>query len=162
MALTKQKKGELVNEFRDVVNGAHSIVFVNFKKLPVAETTMLRRSLREEKVGYKVTKKTLLKRALAEKGYEGTLPELDGELAIAYGEDLIAPARGVFAFQKTHKDMVKIVGGIFDGKFMSQEEMTTIATIPSRDTLIAQLLNLINSPIQRMAVVVSKIAEKKA
>ena len=127
----------------------------------MSETTNLRRSLRSESIGYKVTKKTLLKRVLSNKGYEGELPALEGELAIAYGEDLIAPARGVFAFQKTHKDSVKIVGGIFDGKFMNASEMMSIATIPSRETLLAQIVNLINSPIQRMAVVVNAIAEKK-
>lgn len=162
MALTKQKKVSLVNEFEGLVGGAKSIVFVQFKKLPVSETTELRRALRAENSGYKVTKKTLLKRVLAEKGYTGELPELPGEIAIAFGEDLIAPARGVYAFHKTHKDTVSIVGGVFDGKYMNASEMMTIATIPGRETLIAQFVNLINSPIQRMAVVTQAIADKKA
>ena len=162
MALTKQKKVSLVKEFTGLVEGAKSIVFVQFKKLPVSETTELRRALRAENSGYKVTKKTLLKRVLAEKGYTGELPELAGEIAIAYGEDLIAPARGVYAFHKTHKDTISIMGGVFDGKYMNASEMTSIATIPGRETLIAQFVNLINSPIQRMAVVTQAIAEKKA
>lgn len=162
MALTKQKKEELVKDFQKVVDGAKSIVFVNFSKLPVSETTLLRRALRDESVGYKVTKKTLLKRVLDTKGYEGELPPLGGEIAIAYGEDLLAPARGVYTFQKTHKDTVKIAGGVFDGKYMDATSMMSIATIPGRETLIAQFVNLINSPIQRMAVVVNAIAEKKS
>ncbi len=162
MALTKEKKTSLVKEFTGLVDGAKSIVFVQFKKLPVSETTEFRRSLRAESVGYKVTKKTLLKRVLNEKGYQGELPELAGEIAIAYGEDLLAPARGVYAFHKTHKDTVSIAGGIFEGKFMNAAEMMSIATIPPRETLIAQFVNLINSPIQRMAVVTQAIADKKA
>ena len=144
-----------------MVKNAKSVVFAEFTKLTVAQSEKLRRSLREEGTGYKVVKKTLLKRALDEGGFEGTMPELPGEIAIAYGDDLIAPARGVFAFHKDNKENVKIVGGVFEGKYMDMAAMTTIATIPPLQVLRGMFVNLINSPIQRLAVVTSEIAKKK-
>lgn len=162
MPITLDKKKELVATLEKALKGANSVVFVKFDKLKVADVNTLRRSLQAEKVGYQVAKKTLLKRALSTHKITGDLPEVPGQLAIAYGEDLLSPAREVFAFQKGHKDNVSIVGGVFEGKYMNATEMMSIATIPPLQTLRAMFVNLINSPIQRMAVVVNAIAEKKA
>jgi len=162
MSISLDKKKELVASLEKALKGANSVVFVKFDKLKVADVNTLRRSLQAEKVGYQVAKKTLLKRALSTHKITGDLPEVPGQLAIAYGEDLLAPAREVFAFQKGHKDNVSIVGGVFEGKYMNATEMMSIATIPPLQTLRAMFVNLINSPIQRMAVVVNAIAEKKS
>ncbi len=162
MPLTLGKKKEIIKELEGALKNSQSIVFVNFKKLKVSDATLLRKSLRAEGIGYTVAKKTLIKRVLSEKKIDGTEPTLDGELAIAYGEDLLAPAREVYAFQKTHKDNIKILGGVFEGKYMDQEAMMSIATIPPLQTLRGMFLNLINSPIQRMAVVLDQIAQTKS
>ncbi len=162
MAVTKQKKAETTKELDTLLAGANSVVFVNFHGLSVADTTMLRRKLRNEGVGLKVAKKTLLKRSLGVKGVAGELPELSGEVAIAYGADLLAPAREVYAFQKESKDKIAILGGIFDGNYKGKEDMLSIATIPPLQTLRGMFVNLINSPIQRFAVVLDQIAAKKS
>lgn len=162
MPITLDKKKELVAGLEKALKGANSVVFVKFDKLKVADVNLLRRSLQKEKVGYKVAKKTLLKRALSTHKITGELPEVPGQVAVAYSEDLLAGAREVFAFQKSHKENVSIVGGVFEGKYMSAEEMMSIATIPPLQTLRAMFVNLINSPIQRFAVVVNAIAEKQA
>lgn len=146
----------------DALGKSKSVVFVKFKGLPVKDTTVLRRTLRAENVGYTVAKKSLVKRAFATQSIEGTIPSLEGEIAIAYGEDLLAPAREVHTFAKGFKEQLSIVGGVFDGKFMSASEMQDIATIPGRQVLLAQFVNLINSPIQRLAVALDQIAAKKA
>ncbi len=86
---------------------------------------------------------------------------MPGQIAIAYSDDLLAPAREVFAFQKGHKDNISIVGGVFDGKFMDATAMMSIATIPPLQTLRGMFVNLINSPIQRFAVVLDQIALAK-
>ena len=161
MAITKEKKEKIVSKFNDIVGGSKSIVFVKFHKLSVKDTTELRKKLREESVGYTVGKKTLLKRALDGKT-TGDMPILEGEIAIAYGTDLIAPAREVFNFQKEHKDGVKIVGGVFEGKFMTEAEMMSIATIPSREVLLSQIAFLLKSPMQRLAIAVNAVAGQKA
>lgn len=161
MPITLDKKKQLVATLEKALKGAKSVVFVKFDKLKVADVNNLRRSLQKEKVGYQVAKKTLLKRALDTNKVSGDLPEIPGQIAIAYSEDLLAGAREVFAFQKSHKENVSIVGGVFDGRYMSQEEMVSIATIPPLQTLRGMFVNLINSPIQRFAVVLDQIAAKK-
>ncbi len=161
MPITKAKKKELVEKVSEALKKSKSVVFANFHHLVVADDMAMRRALRKEGVGYMVVRKTLAKIALKEAGIEGTMPEFEGELAIVYGEDLTSPAREFFTFQKKYKDNVKIVGGIFEGKYMSLEEMTAVAMIPSQKTLYAQFVNLINSPIQRFAVVLDAIAKTK-
>ncbi len=79
MAISKKKKHEIVSSFSDIVTGAESVVFVQFNKQTVLNSNALRRKLRASDVGYKVGKKTLLKRVLAEQGYTGELPPLEGE-----------------------------------------------------------------------------------
>ncbi|MEN9582625.1 MAG: ribosomal protein large subunit ribosomal protein [Candidatus Parcubacteria bacterium] len=161
MALTKAKKNELLADAAGITKEAKTIVFVKFDKLTVADSIALRRGLRAEGSGYRVIKKTLLKRALSDGGYTGDMPDMPGEIAVAYSADLLAPARAVYEFSKSNKDKVEIMGGVFDGMFKSKVDMLSIATIPPRETLIAQFVNLINSPIQRFAVVVSEIAKAK-
>ena len=92
---------------------------------------------------------------------EGTMPELTGEVAIAYGVDEMAPAREVYEFQKKFDKKLSILGGIFEGKFKNQEEMVAIATIPSRDVLLSKIAFLLKSPIQRLAIAVSEVAKTK-
>jgi len=161
MAITKEKKVEIVKDLEAAIKGVKSIVFVNFHKLPVKDTTTLRRSLREQGVGYKVAKKTLIKSALSTVKAEGEMPELGGEVAIAFGKDELAPAREVYNFVKTHKDSVQILGGVFEGKYLNKEAMLAIAMIPPLQTLRGMFVNLINSPIQRIAIALDQIAQTK-
>lgn len=162
MAITKAKKKEILEKVGDALNGSQSVVFVNFNGLTVNDTTALRADLRKEGVGYTVAKKTLVGRALDTLSVAGDRPTFDGELALAYADDLLAPAREVHEFSKKHKDNIAIVGGIFDGVYKSKDEMMEIALIPPLKTLRAQFVNIINSPIQGFAVALNAIAEKKA
>lgn len=163
MARTKVEKKEIIKKVEDILKDVSSLVFVNFHGLKVGETTAMRRKFRAEGVGFFVAKKTLTRKALeAGKKMEGTLPELPGEIGLAYGKDLIAPAREVYEFQKQFKDSISIVGGIFEGKFMTKEEMMAIALIPSQKTLHAMFVNVINSPIQGFVMALDQIAKKKA
>ena len=149
MARTKAQKKEIVAKLETLMDGAKSLVFVNIHGLKVADATVMRRKLKTDKVGLFVAKKTLTARALEAKKYQGTSPELSGEFALAYGADLVAPARGVYEFQGKFKDKVSIMGGVFEGKYMSKDEMLSIAAIPPMDTLRGMFVNLINSPIQQ-------------
>lgn len=161
MAVSKGKKQEVLDGLGQAFGSAKSVVFVNFKGLNVADTTNLRRDLRGNGIKYTVAKKTLTRKALEGK-VEGQLPELPGELAVAYGDDLIAPAREVYAFQKKFPEKITILGGVFDGTYKSKEEMTAIASIPSLQTLRGMFVNIINSPVQRFAIALDQIAGKKA
>lgn len=161
MPITLDKKKELVASLEKALKGAESVVFVKFDKLKVADVNSLRRGLQAEGVGYQVAKKTLLKRALSTHNISGELPEIGGQVAIAYSADLLAPAREVFSFEKKHKDNISIVGGVFEGKYMNASEMMAIATIPPLQTLRGMFVNLINSPIQRLVIGLDQIAAKK-
>lgn len=161
MARTKVQKKEILEKLEGIVKDAQSMVFVNFHGLNVGDTTQVRRKLKSEQVGFFVSKKTLTRKALESKKLEGTLPELTGEVGLAYGADLLAPAREIYEFQKKYKGNVSILGGVFEGKFMSKEEMMAIALIPSQKTLQAMFVNVINSPIQGFAVALDQIAKKK-
>ncbi|OGG55124.1 50S ribosomal protein L10 [Candidatus Kaiserbacteria bacterium RIFCSPHIGHO2_02_FULL_49_11] len=161
MAKTRQQKTEALKRIEGVLKDAKAVVFVNFHGLGVADTNDMRRALKDQEVGYLVTKKTLTKRALQSSGVEGNIPELQGELAVAWGEDAIAPARGVYEFAKKHKDKLAILGGIFERRFMDAAEMTTIASIPPLQTLRGMFVNVINSPIQGLAVALDQIAQAR-
>ncbi len=162
MPITLEKKKELVKELESSLKDAKSVVFVKFDKLKVSDVNNIRRTLQKESIGYAVSKKTLLKRVLDTLGIEGEMPEIPGQIAVAYGLDSLASAREMYNFSKKLKENISIVGGVFDGKYKNQEEMLSIATIPPLQTLRGMFVNLINSPIQRFAVVVNAIAEKKA
>jgi large subunit ribosomal protein L10 len=158
--LKKSKKEEMIKDFEKAVKGSKSVVFVNFHGLKAGEETSLRRDFRDQGVNYKVYRKTLLKRALEGKA-EGVLPELTGEVAVAYADDLIAPAREVYNFQKTHKGMLNILGGIFEGSFVGKEKMMELATIPSREVLLSKIAFLLKSPMQGLAIAVNEVAKTK-
>ena len=162
MAVNKAKKGEILSKLSKIVKEAKTIVLVNFHGMTMSDTTAVRRDLKSKGVGFLVAKKTLTRKALGEGNFVGYMPELPGELGIVYGEDQIEGARGVYEFQKKLDKRIQIVGGVFEGKFMDQASMLTIAQIPGMKTLQAQFVNLINSPIQRFAIALDKIAEKKS
>ncbi|MEX0917227.1 MAG: 50S ribosomal protein L10 [Candidatus Paceibacterota bacterium] len=162
MAVTKEKKKEVLSKLEDILKSSTSVVFVNFHGLEVSPSNEMRNSLREEKVGYVVAKKTLVKRALEGVAPEGEMPELEGELALAYGDEPTVPAQKVQSFAKKYKDSLSIIGGIFEGTYKSKEEMVEIASIPSLNVLRGQFANVINSPIQGLVVALGQVAEKRS
>jgi len=158
--LTKTKKEEMIKELGKAIKEAPSVVFVNFHGMNVADETVLRTDLRNQGVSYKVSRKSLLKRVLGGVA-TGEMPELNGEVAIAYSADQVAPSREIYNFQKTHKGVLSILGGIFDGKFVDSIYMTEIATIPSREVLLSKIAFLLKSPMQRLAIAVNEVAKTK-
>jgi len=161
MAITRQKKEEIVAKVSDITKSAKTLVFAAFKGLTVAEQNEMRKAFRAIDVGYTVAKKTLLLRALDSAKYEGTAPVLEGEIALAYGADELAPAREMATFVKKFGDHLSFAGGVFGGKFVSRDEIVSIAAIPGMETLRAMFAQIINSPRQRFAVVLDQVAQKK-
>lgn len=161
MAITKGKKVEILTKLEKIVADASTLVFVGFKGLSVSDTTKMRRTLREKGVGYVVAKKTLMKRAFDGRAYTGTLPDMPGEVALAYSTDEMAPAQGVREFEKQFKEKLAILGGVFAHEYKTKAEMTEIASIPALPVLRGMFAQLINSPRQRFAVVLSKVSETK-
>jgi len=149
-----------MKELEGVIKESKSLVFVNFHGLKVNDETILRRDLRSASVGYKVSRKTLLSRALKGKA-EGEIPELNGEVAIAYSKDELAGPREIYNFQKTHKGVINILGGIFERKFVGGAKMMELAVIPTKEVLLSKLAFLLKSPIQRLAVAVNEVGKKR-
>lgn len=170
MARTKTEKRDIIEKVKKIADGAQSLVFVNFHGLKVSGATEVRRKLKSQNIGFFVAKKTLMSKALEDsvsKKISGTMPTLEGEVGVAYGTDLIAPAREILVFQnkfkagKDGKGGIVILGGIFDGRYMTREEMLGIALIPSLSTLHGMFVNVIASPIQGLVVALDQIAKQK-
>ncbi|MBY0293710.1 50S ribosomal protein L10 [Patescibacteria group bacterium] len=159
MAITKQKKVEITEKVSGIIKDSSTLVFAKFKGLPVSEQTELRRALRAADVSYTVAKKTLVRRALDAAKFEGTIPELEGEIALVSGRDELAPARELAVFVKKFSEHLSFAGGVFGGKYMTADEIKAIAAIPGMETLRAMFAQVINSPRQRFAVVLNEVAK---
>lgn len=163
MAISKNKKSEIIAKLGDAFKEASSIVFVGFSKLTVADASKMRKDLSQSGVRYYVAKKTLIRKALEARGYTGEVPDMPGEVAVAWtADDVTAPARGIYEYGRKLKGAVALLGGVFEGVFADKATITTIATIPPLPVLRGMFVNVINSPIQGLVVALDKIREKKA
>lgn len=161
MPKTRKQKEESVDSIKKDLSAKGTIVFVGFNKLKIADERVLRKSLRESGVGYKVTKKSLLSRALSDMGHK--LPaEFPGQVAIAFGDDTVAPAKGIAEFGKKNDGLMSILGGIFEGALTDASKMQMIGTLPGRETLLGMLANVLSAPVRSFAIAVSEVAKKKA
>ncbi len=161
MPITKDKKKELIGELETVFNNSKGVVFVGFKGLKVNEANNMRKGFKAQGVGFIVAKKTLMGKALEAAKISGTRPEMGAEVAVAYSAENLTTAREVGGFLKKNKDKLSILGGIFEGKFISKADVLAYSSIPDRQTLYAQVVNLFNSPIQGFVIAASEIAKKK-
>jgi len=163
MAISKDKKREIIAKITDALKEASSVAFVGFTKLTVADASKLRKQLKDAGVRYFVAKKSLLRLVLGKQGYEGHSPELPGEVAIAWtsGDDVTAPTRGVYEFGKKMKGALAILGGVFEKSFINAEKAIALATIPALPVLRGMFVNVINSPIQGLVMALDQISKKK-
>lgn len=161
MAINKQKKEEVVAKVSGIIAGASTLVFARFKGLTVEEQNVVRRALRAQGVGYMVAKKTLVRRALDAAKFTGDVPVLDGEVALAYGADELAPARELAVFVKQFSEHLAWAGGVFGGTYVSVQEIQSIAAIPGLQELKARLVQIINSPLRAFVVVLGERAKQQ-
>jgi len=164
MAISKDKKREIVAKLTDAFKEASSVAFVGFTKLTVKDASRLRSELSKDGVRYFVAKKTLIRKALETRGYEGKLSELPGEVAVAWtaSEDVTAPSRGVYEFGKKLKGALTLLGGVFENAFIDAPQVVAIATIPPMNVLRGMFVNIINSPIQGFVMALDQISKKKS
>ena len=155
-------KQPIVAEISELLNGAASVVAVDYRGLTVAQDTELRKQLRDAGVVYKVYKNTMIKRAAEGTDYAALDPNLEGPTAIAVSkDDATAPARLLAEFAKK-ADKLEMKGGIVEGTYYDDKGIQVIATIPSREVLLGRLLGSMQSPIANFARVLNQIAEKQA
>ena len=152
-------KQPIVQEIAANVNGAQSVVVVDYRGLTVAEDTELRKQLREAGIVYKVYKNTLMNIAFKDTECESLAGDLKGPSAIAISkEDATAPARILAEFAKKAKAL-EIKAGIVEGDYYDAEGMKAISAIPSREVLLGRLFGSMQSPIANFARVIDQIAE---
>lgn len=152
MALTRQKKEEIIGKLREKFARARVVAFVLFHGLNVQSAHLLRRALRAANAEYFVAKKTLGAKVMDEAAIAGDRVALDGEIAFVFGyDDMVPPMRELYKFQKTHKGKIAIIGGVFERTYRDQQIMIAIATIPSREVLIGQLIGMLASPLRGLA-----------
>ena len=153
-------KQPIVQEISEAINGAQSVVVVDYRGLTVAEDTELRKQLRAAGISYKVYKNTLVSRAVEGTEFESLREVLEGPSAFAIStEDATAPARVLAEFAKKAPKL-EIKAGVVEGTFYDEAGMKVISEIPSREVLLGRLFGSMQSPITNMARVLKQIAEK--
>lgn len=166
MKKTREDKAAIIDRMKRVFTESPSSVFVRFRGLDVESEHTMRAKLKDAGIAYFVGRKTLMRRALDESGVAGGAPELEGEIAVAHNassDDPTAPARLIHeAAKELGPERLSIAGGIYEGSVLSADEMHEIATIPSMQVLRGMFVNVINSPIQGLAVALNQIAEKRS
>lgn len=161
MSITKQKKGEILEKIQKKLGKAGFVAFVNFHGLNVALVSDLRKKLKAAGADYDVIKKTLIKKGLSGIAYGGDLPKLDGEVAVITSADPLAPSKVIQEFTKKNK-VLSALGGVYENSYIGADIIKMLGNIPPREVLLAQLVNIINSPIQGIVVALDRIASKKA
>ncbi|MCL2383375.1 MAG: 50S ribosomal protein L10 [Oscillospiraceae bacterium] len=159
--ILKQKMEE-VKALADKVKEAKVIIFTDYRGINVEDVTNLRTKLRGANTEYKIIKNNIVRRALAECKIEGLDDEiLTGPTAVILGnEDYLEPSKIIYEYAKEN-DFYKIKGGIIDGKVVTAEELITLAKLPSRETLIAQLAGALLGNITKLAVGLEQVRLQK-
>ena len=161
MSTIKDAKQALVEEIKQKLEKAKTVVFVDYRGMSVADDTKMRANFRANGAEYHVYKNRLMLRALNELGYTGCESYLEGTSAVAFGfEDEIAPAK-IVVNSKTETCEFKIKFGIYNNKVVSADEIKNLANIPSREVLLAQLVGMLQSPMRGLAVCLKAIADKQ-
>lgn len=151
MAITKQKKEELVQELVDRLGRAKSVVFTDYRGLTVEELNEVRNELRKQGIEYKVLKNTLFKIAAKEANLDVELENAGGHpIAAAFGyEDEVAPARVVNAYASKNEKL-EILGGVLEGKEINAIMVKSLAKLPSREELYGKLVGTLAAPMSGM------------
>jgi large subunit ribosomal protein L10 len=157
------QKQQFVADLAEKLKNAAGGVLVDYKGISVEDDTKLRKDLRENGVEYFVVKNTLLKRAAEIAGVEGLEPALSGTTAIALSaEDIIIAPKLLYKKAEESNGSFSIKLGFLDGKAITKEEVEEYAKLPSKETLLSQLVFMLQSPIQRTAIAINEIAKKQS
>lgn len=145
-------KQAIVAELKEQLESAKGVVLTSYKGLTVAQDTELRRELRAAGVSYHVVKNTMLRLAAKEAGLEGFNEHLEGTTAFAFStEDAVAPAKVICSYIKKNKldeaGVLTLKVGTVEGKVIDVDEIKYLASLPSREELIAKILGSMNAPV---------------
>ena len=156
MGLNLEQKQAVVAEVAKQVAGAQAIVMAENRGLPVAQLTQLRAKARASGVYFRVVKNTLLRRAVADTPFASLTDKMVGPLAYGIGPDPVAVAKVLNDFARGNEKFV-ITGGAMPGQVMSAKEITALASLPSRDELLAKLLGTMQAPVVKFVRTLNEV-----
>ena len=146
-----EAKRETIEELRAQLDASHTMITSEYRGLKVKEISEIRRALRKQNVSYRVVKNRLMRIAAGENASAAALsPLLVGPTAIAFGTDESATARAVLDAVRPYR-IVKITGGVLGSTAIDAEAVSRLATLPSREVLLAEALGAITAPLAMTA-----------
>ncbi len=160
MSLNLEDKKAVVAEVSAQVANAQTVVVAEYRGIQVGDLTVLRAKAREQGVYLRVLKNSLAQRAVADTAFADLAAHMTGPLIYSIGSDAVAPARVLSDFAKTNDKLV-LRAGAYGGKVLDKAGVQALASIPSREVLLAQLLGVMQAPISGFARVIAAVAEKK-
>ena len=150
--MANQQKIDIVEKTTDRFQNSNGIYFTRYTGLDVPAVTNLRKAFSENSVDFKVIKNTLTKLAAKNAGFEGKFDDLlRDQVAIAFSEDPVAPAKIIKSFLKDHKDSLEVLGVFFDGVLYDADKYLQLATLPSKEELLGKVILGLNSPMYKLA-----------
>ena len=173
MSASFEAKKVVVEEIKQKIQEAKSVVFVKFNGLSVASDTELRREFRKNNVEYKVLKNTLIRRAFNELGVTDFDEELNGPTSVAFGTDETGAAKVIIDACKKYEDKVSVKCAYVDGTKVDANGVKALAAMPSKEQLVAKMLGSLQAPIanfvgvlsampRSLVIALNAVAEKKA
>jgi large subunit ribosomal protein L10 len=160
LSLNLNDKKAVVSDIAAQVAKSQTLVIAEYRGITVADMTKLRKQARANDVYLRVLKNTLARRAIAGSSFEVAGDQMVGPLIYSFSADAVAAAKVINDFAKTNDKLV-IKAGTYNGKLLDKEAVQQLASIPSKEVLLAQLCGLLASPISRFARVLAAVSEQK-
>ena len=160
MSLNRSEKQAVIEDVTALAAKAQTLVLAEYRGITVAAMTDLRVKARAAGVTISVLKNTLARRAVAGSAFEVAGDQMTGPLIYGFSEDAVAAAKVMAEFSKINDKLV-LRSGVYAGRSLDVDGVKQLASIPSKEVLLAQLLGLMQSPVSRTARVLAALAEKK-
>ena len=159
MSLNLEQKKAAVTEIGAQVALAQVMVLAEYRSLPVGEMTALRKKAREAGVYFRVLKNTLVRRAVADTPFKGLAGKMSGPLAYGISADPVAAAKVLQEFAKTNDKFV-ITAGAMPGSIMTPQQVAALASMPSREALLAKLVGTMQAPVVKFVRTLNEVPGK--
>ncbi len=161
MGLNRDDKKAVVAEISSKLATAQTVVVSEYRGIPVDALTQLRAKAREQGVYLRVLKNTLARRAVDGTAFASLSEELTGPLIYAISDDAVAAAKVTFDFAKSNDKLV-VKAGNYAGKSLDKAGVSALASVPSREVLLAQLLGMMLAPVSGLARGLAALSAKKS
>jgi len=160
LSLNRNEKAAVVTDVAAQVARSQTLALAEYRGLTVEHMNKLRVEARAKGVYLHVLKNTLARRAVAGTPFESASESMVGPLIYGFSEDAVAAAKVISDFARGNDKLV-VKGGVYAGKALDASGVKALASIPSREVLIAQIAGMLRSPIQRLAGVIAAVAQSR-